>query len=59
LLTSGSIKLIEMQQTNPDIYTNNNKKNQHWNLKNKNGLQNLNNNLNNDFFFINIKIIET
>jgi len=48
-----------MQQTNPDIYTNNNKKNQHWNLKNKNGLQNLNNNLNNDFFFINIKIIET
>ena len=40
-----------MQQTNPDIYTNNNKKNQHGNLKNKNGLQNLNNNLNNDFFF--------
>jgi hypothetical protein len=39
-----------MQQTSLDIYTNNNKK-KHWNLKNKNDLQILNNNLNNNFFY--------
>lgn len=39
-----------MQQTSLDIYTNNNKK-KHCNLKNKNDLQNLNNNLNNNFFY--------